>query len=99
MRILLLAHSFNSLTQRAWVELTARGHEVSIEFDISDSVLQEAVDIFMPEVIVAPYLRSAIPESVWRNHLCLIVHPGPRGDRGPSVLDWAIHLDAREWGV
>ena len=36
MRILFLAHAFNSLTQRLYVELTEAGHEVSIEFDVND---------------------------------------------------------------
>jgi putative two-component system hydrogenase maturation factor HypX/HoxX len=99
MRILLLTHTFNSLTQRLWADLVAAGHEVSIEFDIADSVATEAVALFQPELIVAPYLRRAIPESIWSRHLCLIVHPGPPGDRGPSALDWAIHSGATEWGV
>ena len=43
MRILFLTHSFNSLAQRLCVELSARGHEVSIEFDINDNVAIEAV--------------------------------------------------------
>lgn len=30
---------------------------------------------------------------------CLIVHPGPFGDRGPSSLDWAIQEGADTWGV
>ncbi|MGV9631383.1 hypothetical protein, partial [Streptomyces sp. NPDC003487] len=30
------------------------------------------------------------PEDVWREHTCLIVHPGPPGDRGPSSLDRAV---------
>ena len=30
---------------------------------------------------------------------CLIVHPGIRGDKGPSALDWAILEDAPRWGV
>ena len=38
MRILFITHAFNSLTQRLYCELTARGHLVSIEFDIADSV-------------------------------------------------------------
>ena len=38
MRILLLAHSFNSLTQRLWVELTDAGHELSLEFDVRGTV-------------------------------------------------------------
>ncbi|MEI8257727.1 MAG: hydrogenase maturation protein, partial [Deltaproteobacteria bacterium] len=99
MRILFLTHAFNSLTQRLYCELTARGHQVSIEFDIADSVAEEAVALFAPGLVVAPYLRRAIPESIWRNHTCLIVHPGIVGDRGPSSLDRAIQRGEREWGV
>ncbi|MBI5165151.1 MAG: hydrogenase maturation protein [Magnetospirillum sp.] len=99
MRILLLAHAFNSLTQRLWVELTARGHEVSLEFDVNDAVTVEAVALARPEVILAPFLKRAIPEAVWRDHRCLVVHPGPEGDRGPSALDWAILDGAETWGV
>ncbi len=99
MRILFLAHSFNSLTQRLFVELTSRGHEISIELDIHDAVTEEAVDLFRPDVILAPYLRRRIPESVWRRNLCLVIHPGIRGDRGPSALDWAIMNRETEWGV
>lgn len=99
MKILFLTHSFNSLTQRLYVELTARGHEVSIEFDIADSVAEEAVALFRPDLIVAPYLRRAIPESIWRKHVCFVVHPGIVGDRGPSALDWAILNGEAQWGV
>ena len=71
MRILFLTHSFNSLAQRLYVELTQRGHEVSIEFDINDTVAIEAVALFRPDLIVAPFLKRAIPEAVWRSHVCL----------------------------
>ena len=30
---------------------------------------------------------------------CLVVHPGIRGDRGPSALDWAILDGESAWGV
>lgn len=99
MRILLLTHAFNSLTQRLGAELQQRGHEISIEFDIADSVAEEAVALFKPALIVAPYLRRAIPESIWRQHVCLVVHPGIVGDRGPSALDWALQTQEAEWGV
>jgi putative two-component system hydrogenase maturation factor HypX/HoxX len=99
MRILFLTHSFNSLTQRLYVELTEAGHEVSVEFDINDAVTLEAVRLFRPDLILAPYLRRAIPPLVWRRHVCFIVHPGIPGDRGPSALDWAILNDEPEWGV
>jgi putative two-component system hydrogenase maturation factor HypX/HoxX len=99
MRILFLTRSFNSLTQRLYLELTARGHEVSVEFDISDAVTIEAVALYQPALIVAPFLKRAIPEAVWRDTVCLIVHPGIVGDRGPSALDWAIADGERKWGV
>ncbi len=31
--------------------------------------------------------------------MCLVVHPGIVGDRGPSALDWAISESEHEWGV
>lgn len=99
MRILLLSHAFNSLTQRIHCELAACGHEISIEFDVADAVAEEAVALFRPHLIVAPFLKRAIPESIWRRHVCLVVHPGIVGDRGPSALDWAIQEGEREWGV
>ncbi|HNO73435.1 MAG TPA: formyltransferase family protein, partial [Accumulibacter sp.] len=99
MRILFLCHAFNSLSQRLYSELRARGHQLSIEYDIADVVAEEAVALFRPELIVAPYLRRAIPESIWRRYCCLVVHPGIVGDRGPSALDWAIQEGERNWGV
>ena len=99
MKILFLTHSFNSLAQRLYIELVRRGHEVSIEFDINDAVTVQAVELYRPELIVAPFLKRAIPEAVWRNHVCLVVHPGIVGDRGPSALDWAIMRDCQEWGA
>jgi putative two-component system protein, hydrogenase maturation factor HypX/HoxX len=99
MRILLLVHAFNSLAQRLYVELTQDGHELSVELDIHDRVTSEAVELWRPDLILAPFLKRAIPASIWQRHLCLIVHPGPPGDRGPSALDWAILRGASEWGV
>ncbi|MHA7971793.1 enoyl-CoA hydratase-related protein [Rhizobium sp. CAU 1783] len=99
MRILLLCHSFNSLSQRLHVDLRRAGHEVSVELDVHDDLTREAIALFSPDLVVAPFLKRAIPADVWRRTLCLIVHPGIRGDKGPSALDWAV-LDQEEiWGV
>lgn len=99
MRILLLVHSFNSLSQRLYVELARDGHELSVEFDIRDDVTLDAVERFRPELLLAPFLKRAIPPSVWQGLPCLIVHPGPPGDRGPAALDWAILRGVEHWGV
>ncbi|WP_276527079.1 formyltransferase family protein, partial [Fischerella thermalis] len=99
MKILLLATAYNSLTQRTHLELAYLGHEVSIELALNDEVMVEAVELYKPDLIIAPFLKTAIPEKIWRNHTCIIIHPGIKGDRGPSSLDWAIMTDAQEWGV
>ena len=99
MRILLLAHSFNSLTQRLWVELAALGHELSLELDVSDALTADAVRRFAPDLVLAPFLKRAIAEDVWRSVRCLVIHPGIVGDRGPSALDWAVQDGETDWGV
>ncbi|NUS56810.1 MAG: hydrogenase maturation protein [Streptomycetaceae bacterium] len=99
MRILLVASAFNSLTQRVQVELRERGHTVTTEVVREDHEVRDAVGRHRPELVVAPMLKTAVPEDVWTRHTCLIVHPGPPGDRGPSSLDWAIHEGRDTWGV
>ncbi|CCQ75219.1 hydrogenase maturation protein [Magnetospira sp. QH-2] len=99
MRILLLTHAFNSLAQRLFVDLRQWGHEVAVEFDVNDAVTREAVDLFQPDLLVAPFLKRAIPEDVYARLPCWIIHPGPVGDRGPSSLDWAIQEGVAVWGV
>ncbi|MEE1836237.1 enoyl-CoA hydratase-related protein [Streptomyces sp. SP17KL33] len=99
MHILLLASAFNSLTQRTHAELRDRGHTVAVELALPGSHVPEAVRRHAPDLILSPMLRTAIPEEVWSAYTCLVVHPGPVGDRGPSSLDWAIHEGADRWGV
>src|SRR6056297_1998605 len=99
MRILLLCHSFNSLSQRVHAELRAAGHEVSVELDIGDEVTRDAITRFKPDAVIAPFLKRRIPDDVWQAVPCLIVHPGPPGDRGPNALDWAVLDNAASWGV
>ena len=109
MRILLIATAFNSLSQRVHAELADDGHELEVVVAAcGEREVREAV--FGPEgggpgatprfeLCIAPMLTTAIPEDVWRALPCLIVHPGPPGDRGPASLDWAFHHGAETWGV
>ena len=99
LRVLFLVSAHNSLSQRAWIALTELGHEVTVAVVDSAAAMEAAVGEHRPQLIVCPFLKTLIPESIWAQHRCLVVHPGPRGDRGPSSLDWAIELGAREWGV
>ena len=72
MRILLLADTFNSLTQRLYAELTYRHHELSVELALSDEIIGEAVDLYQPELIIAPFLTKIIPKRIWCRHVCII---------------------------
>ncbi|MFD7876015.1 hydrogenase maturation protein [Streptomyces sp. NPDC059766] len=99
MHILLVADAFNSLTQRVHAELRDRGHTVAVELALPGRSLPEAVRRHAPQLVLAPMLKSVVPREVWSACTCLIVHPGPVGDRGPSSLDWAIHEGAGRWGV
>jgi putative two-component system protein, hydrogenase maturation factor HypX/HoxX len=99
MKILFLTSAHNSLSQRAFVELVDRGHKVIVVIASSEAVMIDAVEREKPDLIVAPMLKTVIPESIWQKYTCLIVHPGIKGDRGPSSLDWAILNGCEEWGV
>jgi putative two-component system protein, hydrogenase maturation factor HypX/HoxX len=99
MQILFLVSAHNSLSQRAWIALTELGHHVEVAVVDSACEMEAALQVHAPDLVVCPFLKRMIPESIWSRYCCLIVHPGPRGDRGPSSLDWAIGLDKPEWGV
>jgi putative two-component system protein, hydrogenase maturation factor HypX/HoxX len=99
LRILFLGSAHNSLSQCAYIALTELGHRVAVAVVDSAAAMEAAVLRHRPELIVCPMLKTIIPESIWAKHRCLIVHPGPKGDRGASSLDWAIELGMREWGV
>jgi putative two-component system hydrogenase maturation factor HypX/HoxX len=98
-RILFLTSAHNSLSQRLWIELGELGHEIRVCVAATGEAMIAAVSREAPDLIIAPMLKIAIPEEVWSRHLCLIVHPGIKGDRGPSSLDWAIANQEKTWGA
>ena len=99
MKILFLTSAHNSLSQRLLIELTERGHDIRVCVVATGEEMIYAVSDDAPDLIVAPMLKIAIPEVVSSRYLCLIAHPGIKGDRGPSSLDWAIANDEKSWGV
>ena len=98
-RVLLMASGVNSLTQRVLVDLKDAGYDVTVKAVADQAQMQASFERAEPDLVVAPYLKRAIPESLWSARPCLVVHPGIRGDRGPSSLDWAIHDGEDRWGV
>jgi len=99
LRILFVTSAHNSLSQRAYIALTEMGHEITVQVVDSPELIEASVNAHDPDLVVCPMLKQFIPESVWGKYTCLVVHPGPHGDRGPSSLDWAIELGMEEWGV
>ena len=100
MRILLISSAFSGLTQRFYTELEDAGYIVSVELHQGDiAQLLEGVSLFKPDLILCPFLTQKLPKKIYQNYKCLIVHPGIKGDRGPSSLDWAIQNNEPEWGV
>jgi putative two-component system protein, hydrogenase maturation factor HypX/HoxX len=99
LRILFVTSAHNSLSQRCYIALTEMGHDITVQVVDSSELIESAVEAHQPDLVVCPMLKQFIPESVWSKHTCLVVHPGPHGDRGASSLDWAIELGMEEWGV
>lgn len=100
MKILLISTAFSGLTQRFYTELNDAGYDVSVELHLgNEAQLFEGVQLFRPDLILCPFLTRRLPASIYQHYKCLIVHPGIKGDRGPSSLDWAIQQGCEEWGV
>ena len=93
MKILFLCTAHNSLSQRLYLELTSCGHDVSIEYALSDDIMLQAVGLFRPDLVLCPFLTCRVPKQIYTNLLTLIIHPGPPGDAGPSALDWLLMGD------
>ena len=99
MRVLLLVTAFNGLTQRVFEQLRLQSHDVRVIFAGCDDEVRDTVSEFCPDIILCPFLKQRIADDIWNKHLCIIIHPGITGDRGPSSLDWAILNRESEWGV
>ncbi|EST38092.1 hypothetical protein N566_09350, partial [Streptomycetaceae bacterium MP113-05] len=99
MLILLVATAFNSLTQRVHAELAERHHDIAVATVANGEEIRAAVQRHRPGLVLAPMLKAAIPREVWTARTCLVVHPGPPGDRGPSSLDRAVAEGEETWGV
>ena len=98
MRILLLAHSFNSLTSGSALSFASAATSYRSSSISTTPRRARRLSSFGP-TSCSSFLKRAIPEDIWRRYRCLIVHPGMIGDRGPSALDWAILEGKKAWGV
>lgn len=99
MKILLLCTAFNSQTQAIYTWLKDRGDKVSVSYAISEIQMLEEIEDFSPELILCPFLKAYLPSTIYKNYPAYIFHPGPRGDRGPNALEYALQSHSKKWGV
>ena len=99
MKILLLVTSFNSLAQAIYTKLLDRGDEVVVSYAINERQMLEEIEDFRPELILCPFLKRYLPPDIYESYPTFIFHPGPRGDRGPNSLEYALKSHTKEWGV
>lgn len=64
MKILFITSAHNSLSQRAWLELTERGHVLAVQIASSDAAMTEAVVRHRPDLFICPMLMRAVPEDI-----------------------------------
>ena len=99
MKILLLCSAFNSLTQAVYTALCDRGEKVAVAYAVSEKQMLEEIAVFGPELILCPFLKHYLPQSIYGACPTYIFHPGPKGDRGPNALEYALLNHEKEWGV
>ena len=98
-RVLFLTSANNGLTQRAAAALRTRGHHVRTAVVRDSGGMIRATTHLDFDLIICPYLKTRIPEQIWKRWRTVVIHPGAVGDRGPSSLDWAITDALPAWGV
>lgn len=99
MKILLLVTAFNSQTQAIYTRLLDKGETVSVCFSVSESKMLKEIQNFDPELILCPFLKVYLPASIYEKYPTYIFHPGPKGDRGPNALEYALQSHTKKWGI
>jgi len=99
MKILLLCTAFNSQTQAVYTWLEDRGEELAVSYAIDEKQILEEIERFSPELILCPFLKRYLPESIYAHYPTYIFHPGPIGDRGPNALEYALQSHTKRWGL
>jgi putative two-component system protein, hydrogenase maturation factor HypX/HoxX len=93
------------MPQALWAALREDGHDVIRPEDLQIRTPMSAEDMIRfarlaaPDVIMCPFLKEVVPPEVCERTTTWILHPGIRGDRGPSSLSWAILEGEPRWGL
>jgi putative two-component system protein, hydrogenase maturation factor HypX/HoxX len=93
------------MPQALWAAVREDGHDVIRPEDLEIRTPMSAEDmtrfarLAAPDVILCPFLKEVVPLAVCERTTTWILHPGIRGDRGPSSLSWAILTGEPMWGL
>lgn len=99
-KVLFLTNSNNCMSQRLSLELRALNHQVNIHLASSELEMLKSFEKLQYDIVFCPFLTRKVPPQIYKSGVpCIIVHPGIKGDRGISSLDWAIYNKSPEWGV
>ncbi len=66
MRILFLTSAHNSLSQRLWIELSERGHDIRVCVEATGEAMIATVFREMPDLIIAPMLKMPFRRRSYR---------------------------------
>jgi putative two-component system hydrogenase maturation factor HypX/HoxX len=99
MRILLFTTTHNGLSQRTYVELVERGHTVSVQPVNSEAAMEAAAAHFQPQLIIASFLKKAVPARLLQKYTVLSVRSGAGADRGAATVDGNISENLQNWRI
>ena len=71
MKILFIITSFNSLSQKVYVELKKLDHVIHIEYFINENYIENIknkISNYNPDMIICPFLTKKIPEEIYNNY-------------------------------
>jgi len=95
LRIVSLNEGANTMSRFVNCVLQSEGHEV-MELNSKE---MDKIESRNPDLIICPFLKSPVSKEIYEKYLTWIVHPGPKGDRGPSSVDISIGQRKDTWGV
>ncbi|MBT4527064.1 MAG: hypothetical protein HOC24_10975 [Deltaproteobacteria bacterium] len=95
LNVLFMVSSFNGLSQKVWSELNSCYAQSELLIGVDADVVEKMA----PDIILCPFMKAYIPDRIWQNYPCLVIHPGPSNDGGPSSLNWAVLEGQKLWGV
>jgi len=99
MKVTLLITSFNSISQSYYCILKNRNFCVDVVFFVNNTQMSDEIKCFNPDIIICPYLKKFIPDSIYNTYDTYILHPGIIGDKGAYSIDNALRLKENSWGV